>query len=103
MCRTLQSLLSVIALAILDVRCCPAGISDEAINRLTAAYSAQRIVTLNIGESHTFQLRSGAQRMIKLLTLQEHRDSVIHLMSRAEVQIAIDIFGSNTNDGWFSR
>jgi murein DD-endopeptidase MepM/ murein hydrolase activator NlpD len=90
MSGTPQILLSVISLAILGVTRCPAGISDEAINRLTAAYSAQRIVTLNVGESYTFQPRSGAQRVIKLLALQEHRDSVIHLMSRAEVQIAID-------------
>jgi murein DD-endopeptidase MepM/ murein hydrolase activator NlpD len=90
MFKTPPILLSVICLAILGITRCTAGIPDEAINRLTAAYSAQRIVTLNVGESYTFQLRSGALRAIKLLTLQEHRDSVIHLMSRAEVQIAID-------------
>jgi hypothetical protein len=86
----LQILLSVISLAMLGVARCPAGVSDDAINRLTTAYSAQRIVTLNVRESYTFQLRSGARRVINVLALHEHRDSVIRLMSRAEVQIAVD-------------
>jgi hypothetical protein len=74
----------------LDVARCNAAISDEAINSLVSAYSAQRVIGLDVGGSYSFQLRSGERRVIKLLAIEEHRDSVIHLMSRAEVRIQID-------------
>jgi hypothetical protein len=82
-------LLSVIALATLGVTRCHAAVSDEAINSLASAYSAQRVIGLNIGESYTFQLKSGGRRVIKLIAVQEQRDSVINLMSRAEVRVEI--------------
>ena len=82
--------LVTIGLATLGVTRCNAAISDEAVNRLVSAYSAQRVIGLDIGESYTFQLGSGERRVIKLLAIEEHRDSVINLMSRAEVRIQID-------------
>ena len=61
---TSKTLLKAIALAILGVTSSNAAISDEAINRLVSAYSAQRVIGLNVGESYTFQLRSGPRRVI---------------------------------------
>ena len=63
-------ILGVIALAILGVARSHGALSDEAINRLVSAYSAQRVIGLNVGESYTFQLRSGARRVIKLLAVR---------------------------------
>lgn len=82
--------LGVIALAILGVARPRSALSDEAINRLVATYSAQRVIGLNVGGSYTVQLRSGARRVIKLVAVEEHRDSLINLMRRAEVQVEID-------------
>jgi len=69
---------------------CNAAISDEAINRLVSAYSAQRVVGLNVGESYAFQLRSGTRRFIKLLAVREQLARVLNLMTRAEVRVEID-------------
>ncbi len=82
---TFKVLLSAIALAILGVARSHGALSDEALNRLVSAYSAQRVIALHIGESSTFQLRSGGRRVLKVLAVREHRDSVINLMRRAEV------------------
>ena len=90
MSRTPQILLSVLVLAILELARCNAAISDAAINRLVSAYSAQRVIGLDVGENYTFQLRSGERRVIKLLAIKERRDSVIRLMRRADVQVEID-------------
>jgi Peptidase family M23/PKD domain len=79
-----------IALALFGVARPRSALSDEAINRLVATYSAQRVIGLNVGESYTFQFRSGGRRVVKLVGVQEHRDSVVNLMRRAEVQVEID-------------
>ncbi len=83
-------ILSVVAWAILGVGHSHGALSDAALNRLVSAYSRQRVIGLNIGESYTFQLRSGARRVLKLIAVEEHRDSVINLMRRAEVQVEVD-------------
>ena len=88
--RTCKIWLLAIALAILGVARSHGALSDEALNRLVSAYSAQRVIGLNIGENYAFQLRSGERRVLKLLAVREHRDSVINLMRRAEVQVEID-------------
>ena len=67
-----------------------AEIPEADINQLTKAYSAQRIIGLNVNETFTFHLKNGAERVIKLIPVQEHRDSVINFMSRAEVRVEID-------------
>jgi hypothetical protein len=82
--------LLVITLATFGAARCHAAVSDEAINSLVSAYSAQRVVSLNVGESCAFQLKSGARRVLKLIAVQEHRDSVLNLMARAEVRIEIE-------------
>jgi murein DD-endopeptidase MepM/ murein hydrolase activator NlpD len=84
------AILGVIALAILGVARPDGGLSDEALNRLVTAYSAQRVIGLNVGETYAFQLRAGGRRVLKLASVREHRDSVVNLMRRADVQVEID-------------
>jgi murein DD-endopeptidase MepM/ murein hydrolase activator NlpD len=84
------AILGVIALAILGAARSRCALSDEALNRLVTAYSAQRVMGINVGESYTFQLRSGGRRVVKLVAVREHRDSVVKLMRRADVQVEID-------------
>ncbi|HTL16354.1 MAG TPA: hypothetical protein VL793_03910, partial [Patescibacteria group bacterium] len=90
MTSTFKIWLSTIILAILCVARCHAALSDRAINHLVSAYSAQRVIGLNPGESDTFELRSGSRRVIRLLAVLEERDSVLNLMRRAEVAVEID-------------
>lgn len=59
------------------------------LQRLIRPYSMQHIVELDQGEPLTFKLRSGVERVIRVLSIQEHRDSVVHLMRRAEVRLDI--------------
>ena len=67
-----------------------AEISDAALNRLVKLYSTQQIIGLDIGETFTFKLKSGAVRAIRLVSVREYRDSVIHLVRRADVRVQID-------------
>jgi hypothetical protein len=87
---TFKIWLSAIALAILGAARSHSSLSEEALNRLVSAYSAQRVIGLNVGESCTFQLRSGGRRVLKLVAVREHRDSVVNLMRQADVQVEID-------------
>ncbi len=64
--------------------------SDDDLNRAIRPYSAQQIVSLNPGETFAFRLKSGAERVIRLVSAQEHRDSVIRLARRADVCVEID-------------
>jgi hypothetical protein len=63
---------------------------DAELNRLIRLYSTQRIVSLDAQETCTFKLKSGAERAIRLVSVAEHRDSVVDLVRRAEVRIEID-------------
>ena len=63
---------------------------DVDLQTLVRNYSAQRIVELNAGESYSFKLRSGAERVIRLVSVKEQRDSVVNLVRRAEVRVEID-------------
>jgi murein DD-endopeptidase MepM/ murein hydrolase activator NlpD len=63
---------------------------DTALNRLIRPYSTQRIVSLDENETFTFTLRSGETRATRLVSVTEHRDSVVDLMRRAEVRLEID-------------
>lgn len=53
-------------------------------------YSAQRFVYLDPGETCTFQLREGTEKLIRLVSVKECRDPVIHLTRGADVKIEID-------------
>ncbi len=53
-------------------------------------YSTQHFVYLDPGESCTFQLRDGTDKRIRLVSVKEYEDSVIHLTRRADVAVEID-------------
>jgi murein DD-endopeptidase MepM/ murein hydrolase activator NlpD len=63
---------------------------DANLARCTKPYSNQQIVWLNANETYTFKLKDGSQRNIRLISVREHRDSVVNLMRRAEVRLEID-------------
>jgi murein DD-endopeptidase MepM/ murein hydrolase activator NlpD len=67
-----------------------AAAPEDDLSRLLRPYSTQQIVALNVGETFTFKLKSGAERVLRLVSVQEHRDSVIHLVRRADVRVQID-------------
>lgn len=64
--------------------------ADELLNRAVRPYSSQQIVCLNPDETYRFVPRSGAAKTIRLVSVQEHRDSVNRLMRRADVRVEID-------------
>jgi len=80
----------IIAAIVLAVGRLGAAISDADLNDAVRLYSTQQIVGLNVNETYTFKLTSGAERVIRLVSVQEHRDSVVNLMRRAEVRLEID-------------
>jgi len=66
----------------------PARLEEGLPERL--AFSSQAIVCLDPGEEHAFALRSGREVRVRLLSVEEHRDSVVKLVRRADVRVAID-------------
>jgi|GEM_PF-134149 len=78
---------------ILDEVAGPVMRKDDSIGPPDAArikYSTQRFVYLDEGESMTVSLENGTERKIELLSVHEQTDSVIGLLRRADVRIAID-------------
>ena len=63
---------------------------NASCNRLIRLYSTQQIVWLNVNESYTFKLNNGADRVIRLVSVQDHRDSVVNLVRRSDVRVEID-------------
>ena len=88
--RTRRQWLFMITLTGLVAARLDAATPETDINSLVRAYSTQAIIGLNVNETFTFKLKSGAERVIRLVSVQEHRDSVINLMRRADVRIEID-------------
>jgi hypothetical protein len=72
------------------VNCPGAAVVETELNRLVRTYSTQQIIGLDVNETFTFRLNSGAERVIRLISVQEHRDSVIGLVRGADVRIEID-------------
>ena len=60
------------------------------INRVVRRYSNQQIVALNPGEEYQFALAGGSKRTIRLVSVEEHRDSVIGFLRRADIRVEID-------------
>ena len=60
------------------------------LNRQIRFYSTQQIVWLNVDESYTFRLKDGADRVMRLVSVQDHRDSVVNFVRRSEVRVEID-------------
>ncbi|MFH0945692.1 MAG: PKD domain-containing protein, partial [Planctomycetota bacterium] len=53
-------------------------------------FSSQKIICLDPGEETTFVLGSGREMRLRLLSVEEHRDQVVHLIRRADVRVEID-------------
>lgn len=72
------------------------GAVSDRVHRMTDAlaakikYSTQRFVYLDLGESSTFRLKSGAEKRIRLVSVTEFRDPVMELTRHAEVTVEID-------------
>lgn len=63
---------------------------ETELNRLIKPYSTQQIVWLNVGESYTFKLKNGVDRVVRLVSVQDHRDSVVSLVRRSDVRVEVD-------------
>jgi len=62
----------------------------ETFDQLVKKYSDQEIVCLDIGEKYPFKLKDGSERLIRLVSVKEHRDSVVGLVRRADVGVEVD-------------
>lgn len=63
---------------------------DVLLNRLVRQYSTQQIIWLDVNESHKFKLNNGEERVVRLVSVEDHRDSVVKLVRRSDVRIEID-------------
>jgi murein DD-endopeptidase MepM/ murein hydrolase activator NlpD len=67
--------------------------SDQRISDADAArikYSKQQFAYLDIGETAAFRLNDGRLKWIRLVSVAEEKDSVIHLLRKADVHLEID-------------
>ncbi len=53
-------------------------------------YSTQSFVYLDPGQTYTFKLKNGAERRIRLVSVEEYTDSVVNLKRGATVKVEID-------------
>ncbi|UCG55879.1 MAG: peptidoglycan DD-metalloendopeptidase family protein [Phycisphaerales bacterium] len=60
------------------------------VNRMVRKYSRQRIVALGIGEQCSFELNNGDTTVIRLVSVEEHRYSLINRMQWAGVVVTVD-------------
>ena len=63
---------------------------DRSINETIRKYSQQQIVCLDVNEEYQFKLKDGSRRSIRLVSVEEHRDSVIGKIRRAQVNVEIN-------------
>ena len=63
---------------------------EALLQKFVSRYSDQKIVCLDIDEEYLFELKSGARKKIKLLSVKEYRDSVIKKVRWAEIGVKID-------------
>ncbi len=64
--------------------------TEDSFNRLIKKYSDQEIVCLNIGEEYPFELKDKSEKLIRLVSVKEYRDSVVKLVRWADVVIEVD-------------
>ncbi len=82
--------MSTIALVGIAASCLAQEVSDKDINRLVGTYSTQRVVAINLNETVSYKLKSGAERVIRLVSVKEQRDSVAKFVRRADVRVESD-------------
>lgn len=68
----------------------PSMLDDESLNRLVRPWSRQQFVSLNPGESHTYQLADGTTRVVQLEQVKETRDSVLGFVRQANVIVRVN-------------
>jgi murein DD-endopeptidase MepM/ murein hydrolase activator NlpD len=85
--RTFPLVMALLGIVAIRTR---AETPEAELNRLIRPYSTQQIVGLDVNETFTFKLKNGAGRVIRVISVQEQRDSVINLLRRAEVRVEID-------------
>lgn len=72
------------------------GPATERIHQITpqqaarVQYSSQQFVYLDPGESRAVALEDGTQKQIRLVSVREFKDKVIHLVRRAIVRLEVD-------------
>ena len=63
---------------------------NTSLNKVIKKYSEQKIFWLDIDEEYQFKLRDGSYRSIRLISVEEHRDSVIGKIRGAEVNVEVN-------------
>ncbi len=63
---------------------------DDTINRIIRPWSSQEVVGLDSGETHPFKMKDGRTRTIRLISVEETRDTVMKLVRSAAVRVEID-------------
>ena len=63
---------------------------SKALNDAIRKYSQQKIICLDVNEEYQFKLKDGSHRSIRLISVEEHRDSVIGKVRRAQVNVEVN-------------
>ncbi|MHC4558993.1 MAG: PKD domain-containing protein [Planctomycetota bacterium] len=63
---------------------------SKALNTAIKKYSEQKIICLDIGEEYSFRLKTGQEKVIRLISVKEYKDSVIGKVRYAEVDVKIN-------------
>jgi murein DD-endopeptidase MepM/ murein hydrolase activator NlpD len=90
MSLTRKAWLFTIAAIAIAAACRAAETPESQLNRLIRPYSTQQIIELNVNESYTFKLKNGVDRVIRLVSAHDHRDSVINFVRRSDVRVEIN-------------
>ena len=62
---------------------------NGSLNKAIKKYSEQKIFCLDIDEEYQFKLKDGSYRSIRLISVEEHRDSVIARVRKAGVNVEV--------------
>jgi len=63
---------------------------NETLNRMIKKYSQQTVFCLDIDEGYSFKLKDGSERIIRLISVREYRDSVVGKIRHTEVDVRIN-------------
>jgi hypothetical protein len=86
--RTLKAIACLTALVI-----CAGTVfadSSETLNKVIDKYSQQEIICLDVNEQYLFRLNNGSKRVIRLLSVKEHSDSVVGMVRKAKVNVEVN-------------
>jgi len=66
------------------------GKQDSPLQKFIRQYSKQKIVCLDIGEQYTFRSHNGIEKLIRLASVKDYRDTVLRMARRAEVVVVVN-------------